>query len=124
MGIGMGLQLTFIVAIRPASAGTSAASAPARDVHAHARDVGRGRDLGRDHQLRVDRRLPGRAASSTGCSTRPGATASALTCSDRLAGAVGLAAHEAFIAALAIAVLTLAATLCLPARLSPTRTPV
>ena len=31
---------------------------------------------------------------------------------------------EAFLAALAIAVLTLAATLCLPERLSPTRTPV
>jgi hypothetical protein len=42
----------------------------------------------------------------------------------RLGDAVGLAAHGAFIAALAIAALTLMATLCLPARLSPTRTPV
>ena len=42
----------------------------------------------------------------------------------RLADAVGLAAYEAFIAAVAIALLTLAATLCLPARLNPTRSPV
>jgi hypothetical protein len=42
----------------------------------------------------------------------------------RLADAVGLAAHEAFIASLVIAVPTLAATLCLPRGLSPTRSSV
>jgi hypothetical protein len=41
----------------------------------------------------------------------------------RLGDAVGLAAHEAFVAALVIALLTLGATLCLPAGLNPTRAP-
>jgi hypothetical protein len=39
----------------------------------------------------------------------------------RLSDAVGIAAHYAFLLAVAISVLTLLATIVLPARLSPTR---
>ena len=42
----------------------------------------------------------------------------------RLADAVGIAAHHAFVLALVIAAGTLVATIALPARLSPVRTPV
>ncbi len=42
----------------------------------------------------------------------------------RLGDAVGIAAHNALLLALALAVLTLVATIALPARLSPVRTPL
>ena len=73
---------------------------------------------------RVDRQLPGAGGLVNRMldpATRSSLDADMLA---RLGDAVGLAAHEAFIASLAIAALTLMATLCLPARLSPTRTPV
>jgi MFS family permease len=126
MGIGMGFcNTTFIVAIQTS-------------VGWHERGIGTGSQMfmrmlgmavgaaifGAIINYGVDRQLPG-AGGLVNRMLDP-ATRSSLD-SDmlaRLGDAVGLAAHDAFIASLAIAALTLMATLCLPARLSPTRTPV
>ena len=126
MGIGMGFcNTTFIVAIQTS-------------VGWHERGIGTGSQMfmrmlgmsvgaaifGAIINYGVDRRLPGAGSLVNRMldpATRDSLGADMLT---RLADAVGLAAHEAFIAAVAIALLTLAATLCLPARLNPTRSPV
>jgi EmrB/QacA subfamily drug resistance transporter len=123
LGIGMGFcNTTFLVAIQ-ASVGW------------HERGVGTGSQMfmrmlgqsvgaavfGAIINFGVDRRLPGAGDLVNRMldpATRQSLGPDMLT---RLADAVGLAAHEAFIVALVIAVATLAATLALPARLSPLR---
>jgi EmrB/QacA subfamily drug resistance transporter len=123
MGIGMGFcNTTFLVAIQ----GT---------VGRHERGIGTGSQMfmrilgqsvgaavfGAMINFGVDRRLPG-AGNLVNRMLDP-ATRQSLgpDMLARLGDAVGLAAHEAFVAALVIAALTLAATLALPARLSPMR---
>jgi EmrB/QacA subfamily drug resistance transporter len=126
MGIGMGFcNTTFIVAIQTS-------------VGWHERGIGTGSQMfmrmlgmsvgaaifGAIVNDGVDRRLPGTGGLVNRMldpATRDQLGADMLA---RLGDAVGLAAHEAFIAAFVIALLTLAATLCLPARLNPTRSPV
>ncbi|MBV9583752.1 MAG: MFS transporter [Alphaproteobacteria bacterium] len=126
MGIGMGFcNTTFIVAIQTS-------------VGWHERGIGTGSQmfmrmlgqsvgaaiLGAIVNYGVDRLLPGSGGLVNRLldpATRHTIGADTLA---RLGDAVGVAAHEAFIAALVIAVVTLAATLCLPARLNPMRTPV
>jgi MFS family permease len=126
MGIGMGFcNTTFIVAIQTS-------------VGWHERGIGTGSQMfmrmlgmsvgaaifGAIVNYGVDRQLPGMGGLVNRMldpATRDQLGVDVLT---RLADAVGFAAHGAFIASLVIAVLTLAATLCLPAGLSPTRTPV
>jgi len=125
MGIGMGFcNTTFIVAIQTS-------------VGWHERGIGTGSQmfmrmlgmsvgaaiLGALVNSGVDRRLPGAGGLVNRMldpAARDGLGADMLA---RLGDAVGLAAHEAFVAALVIALLTLGATLCLPAGLNPTRTP-
>jgi len=126
MGIGMGFcNTTFIVAIQTS-------------VGWHERGIGTGSQMfmrmlgmavgaaifGAIINYGVDRQLPGAGGLVNRMldpATRDTLGADMLA---RLGDAVGLAAHGAFIAALVIAALTLMATLFLPARLSPTRTPV
>ena len=126
MGIGMGFcNTTFIVAIQTS-------------VGWHERGIGTGSQMfmrmlgmavgaaifGAIINYGVDRQLPGAGGLVNRMldpATRDTLDADMLS---RLGAAVGLAAHGAFIAALVIAALTLMATLWLPARLSPTRTPV
>jgi MFS family permease len=126
MGIGMGFcNTTFIVAIQTS-------------VGWHERGIGTGSQMfmrmlgmavgaaifGAIINYGVDRQLPGAGGLVNRMldpATRDTLDADMLA---RLGDAVGLAAHGAFIAALVIAALTLMATLWLPARLSPTRTPV
>ena len=126
MGIGMGFcNTTFIVAIQTS-------------VGWHERGIGTGSQMfmrmlgmavgaaiyGALVNYGVDERLPGAGGLVNRMldpATRDQLGVDMLT---RLADAVGLAAHEAYIASLAIAFLTLAATLCLPRGLSPTRSPV
>ncbi|MBV9551292.1 MAG: hypothetical protein JO032_00740, partial [Alphaproteobacteria bacterium] len=74
--------------------------------------------------MSVDRLLPGSGALVNRMldpATRDTLGADNLV---RLADAVGVAAHHAFMLALVIAAGTLIATIALPARLSPVRTPV
>jgi len=126
MGIGMGFcNTTFIVAIQTS-------------VGWHERGIGTGSQMfmrmlgmsvgaaifGAIVNDGVDRRLPGTGGLVNRMldpATRDQLGADMLA---RLGDAVGLAAHDAFVAAFVIALLTLAATLCLPARLNPTRSPV
>ena len=126
MGIGMGFcNTTFIVAIQTS-------------VGWHERGIGTGSQMfmrmlgmsvgaaifGAIVNDGVDRRLPGTGGLVNRMldpATRDQLGADMLA---RLGDAVGLAAHDAFIAAFVIALLTLAATLCLPARLNPTRSPI
>jgi len=126
MGIGMGFcNTTFIVAIQTS-------------VGWHERGIGTGSQMfmrmlgmsvgaaifGAIVNDGVDRRLPGTGGLVNRMldpTTRDQLGADMLA---RLGDAVGLAAHDAFVAAFVIALLTLAATLCLPARLNPTRSPV
>jgi EmrB/QacA subfamily drug resistance transporter len=123
IGIGMGFcNTTFLVAIQASVAW-------------HERGIGTGSQMfmrmlgqsvgaavfGAMVNLGVERRLPGAGdmvSRMLDAATRKGL---APEFAARLGDAVGLAAHEAFLAALAIAVLTLALMLGLPARLSPTR---
>jgi hypothetical protein len=71
----------------------------------------------------VDRLLPGSGALVNRMldpATRETIGAARLT---QLADAVGVAAHHAYLLSVVVAVLTLVATILLPARLSPVRTP-
>jgi MFS family permease len=123
MGIGMGFcNTTFLVAIQAS-------------VERHERGIGTGSQMfmrmlgqsvgaavfGAIVNFGVDRELPGAGGlinRMLDTTTRGGIDPDTLA---RLADAVGMAAHQAFIAGVAIAALTLIATLALPARLSPIR---
>jgi hypothetical protein len=126
MGIGMGFcNTTFIVAIQTS-------------VGWHERGIGTGSQMfmrmlgmsvgaaifGAIVNYGVDRRLPGAGGLVNRMLDPATRDTLGVDMLARLGDAVGFAAHEAFIASLAIAILTFAATLCLPAGLSPTRTPV
>jgi predicted MFS family arabinose efflux permease len=120
-GIGMGFcNTTFLVAIQAS-------------VGAHERGIGTGSQMfmrmlgqsvgaaafGAIVNFGVDRRLPGSGHLVNRMldpATREQLGADML---DRLGAAVGFAAHEAFLAAMTIAALTLTASLALPPRLSP-----
>ncbi|HWB50714.1 MAG TPA: MFS transporter [Stellaceae bacterium] len=125
VGIGMGFcNTTFLVAIQA-------------DVAFHQRGLGTssqmfmriiGQSMGAASfgalvNLGVDRLLPG-AGHLVNRMLEP-ATRATLGPDQlaQLAGAVGIAAHHAFMLAVVIAALTLIAGLALPARLSPVRTP-
>jgi EmrB/QacA subfamily drug resistance transporter len=123
MGIGMGFcNTTFLVAIQGS-------------VERHERGMGTGSQMfmrmlgqsvgaavfGAIINFGVDRELPGAGDLVNRMldpATRQSLAPDMLT---RLVGAVGIAAHEAFIAGVAIAALTLLATLALPRGLNPTR---
>jgi len=124
-GIGMGFcNTTFLVAIQAS-------------VAFHERGVGTGSQMfmrmlgmsvgaaafGAIVNFGVDRLLPGSGSLVNRMldpATRDGLGADSLA---RLGAAVGIAAHDAFLLAIALAGITLAATICLPARLSPVRVP-
>ncbi len=125
MGIGMGFcNTTFLVAIQA-------------NVAFHERGLGTSSQMfmrmigqsigaaafGAIINLGVDRLLPG-SGSLVNRMLDPATRASLGTDSlARLSEAVGIAAHDAFLLAVVLAAGTLAATLALPARLSPVRTP-
>ena len=122
-GIGMGFcNTTFLVAIQA-------------NVGFHERGIGTGSQMfmrmlgqsvgaamyGAIINLGVDRLLPGRGELVNRMldpATREALGPDTLA---RLGDAVGLAAHHAFLLATVIAAVTVAATIALPARLSPTR---
>jgi hypothetical protein len=122
-GIGMGFcNTTYLVAIQA-------------NVDFHERGVGTGSQMfmrmlgmsvgaasyGAILNFGVDRLLPGSGGLVNRMldpATRAGLGADNL---DRLAAAVGIAAHDAFLLAAVIAAAALVATIALPARLSPTR---
>ena len=125
MGIGMGFcNTTFLVAIQAS-------------VERHERGIGTGSQMfmrmlgqsvgaavfGAIVNFGVDRALSGAGGLVNRMldpTTRSGIDPDTLA---RLTDAVEIGAHQAFIAAVAIAALTLIATLALPARLSPIRPP-
>jgi hypothetical protein len=125
MGIGMGFcNTTFLVAIQA-------------NVAFHERGLGTSSQMfmrmigqsigaaafGAIINLGVDRLLPGSGNLVNRMldpATRAGLGSDNLA---RLSEAVGIAAHDAFLLAVVLAAGTLAATLALPARLSPVRTP-
>jgi len=126
MGIGMGFcNTTFLVAIQAT-------------VGFHERGIGTSSQMfmrmtgqavgaaafGAIINFGVDRLLPGKASLVNRMlepATRESLGTDTLA---KLSDAVGLAAHHAFLLALALAIVTLAATLALPRRLSPVRTSV
>jgi len=123
MGIGMGFcNTTFLVAIQA-------------NVGFHERGIGTSSQMfmrmlgmsvgaaafGAIINFGVDRLLPGKGALVNRMlepATRQSLGGETL---GKLADAVGMAAHDAFLLAVVLAVVTLAATLALPARLSPVR---
>ena len=125
-GIGMGFcNTTFLVAIQAT-------------VAFHERGMGTGSQMfmrmlgmsvgaasyGAIVNFGVDRLLPG-SSSLVNRMLDPATRASLGTDKlAQLASAVGIAGHEAFLLAVAVAVVTLTATILLPARLSPVRTNV
>jgi EmrB/QacA subfamily drug resistance transporter len=126
MGIGMGFcNTTFLVAIQA-------------NVGFHERGIGTSSQMfmrmigmsvgaaafGAIVNSGVDRLLPGSAGLVDRMlepATRTGLGADTLA---KLSDAVGLAAHDAFLLAVVLAAITLAATVALPARLSPIRTAI
>ena len=124
-GIGMGFgNTTYLVAIQA-------------NVGFHERGIGTGSQMfmrmlgmsvgaasyGAILNYGVDRLLPGSGALVNRMldpATRETIGAARLT---QLADAVGIAAHHAYLLSVVVAVLTLVATILLPARLSPVRTP-
>jgi EmrB/QacA subfamily drug resistance transporter len=123
MGIGMGFcNTTFLVAIQATVAHNERGIGTGSQMFMRMLGQAVGAAVfGAIVNFGVDRELPGAGNLVNRMldpATREGL---GLDTAARLADAVGIAAHEAFIAALAIAVLTLLATLWLPARLSPIR---
>jgi EmrB/QacA subfamily drug resistance transporter len=126
MGIGMGFcNTTFLVAIQAGVAfhergiGTSSQMF----MRIMGQSVGAA-SFGAIINLGVDRLLPGSGnlvSRMLDPETRASLGADNLA---RLSDAVGIAAHHAFLLAVGLAVVTLLATIALPARLSPIRTPV
>jgi len=126
MGIGMGFcNTTFLVAVQAS-------------VAFHERGIGTSSQMfmrilgqsvgaaafGAIINFGVDRLLPGSGNLVNRMldpATRASLGADSLA---RLSDAVGIAAHDAFRLAVILAVVTMVATMALPARLSPIRTPV
>lgn len=123
MGVGMGFcNTTFLVAIQA-------------DVAWHERGIGTGSQMfmrilgqsvgaavfGAMINFGVERRVPGAGEMVSRMLDPATRRTLAPDLLARLGDAVGLAAHEAFLVATAIAAVTLVLALALPARLSPTR---
>jgi EmrB/QacA subfamily drug resistance transporter len=126
MGIGMGFcNTTFLVAIQATVASHERGIGTSSQMFMRiiGQSVGAA-SFGAIINFGVDRLLPGSGNLVNRVldpATRATLGADNLT---RLADAVGVAAHQAFLLAVVLAMATLAAAIALPARLSPVRTPV